>query len=189
MVVGEVRTQTCSATCVFGGTTACMLPVFPSLTISRTLGSAVSADFMLSPLTDQLDSTSGSGPCPATLSGTATSYSWVKLVNTGATPAKVSVWESRATGAATDLDTVAAWYSSAVKPSTAAERVACTGFTSDTCTDLPCVAVGDYAGFVNTGLDDERITVPANSFVFIYTGAYDDLKTGSYKLHARTDTL
>jgi hypothetical protein len=185
-VLGEVRTQTCSATCMLGAPTACAQPVYPTLTISRTLAGTVSGDFTLSPLTDQIGHIT-SGTCPATISSTATSYSWVKLVNPGATPATVTVWGSDAVGGTPDLDTVAAWYLSATKPDTDALRKACNGYASDTCTTAPCV--GGYAGFVKTSSRDERVIVPANSFVFIYTAEYDRVDTGLYKLSARTDAL
>jgi hypothetical protein len=184
--VGETRSQTCGATCLLGAPTACAAPVYPILTISRTVGTTVNADFDLSPLTDQLPRLS-TGMCPNTITTTNTSYSWVKLVNPGATPVKVSVWESLAPGS-TVTDTIAAWYNRATKPTTPAERSACSNYSDDSCSTAPCSATGDFPGFTDDGVD-ARVTIPANGFVLVYTAAYSSTKTGMYKLNARTDTL
>ncbi len=188
-VAGEVRSQVCGATCTFGAPGACAAPVIPSLSISRTVGTTVNADFALTPLTDQLEVIDNYSTCPETISTVKTSYSWIKLVNPGTTPATVTVWGSRATGATVDLDTVSAWYNRTTIPMTAAEREACNGYSNDTCADTPCDITADYAGFIDDGIVDERVTVPASSFVIIYTGAYDSADTGSFKLNARTDAL
>jgi hypothetical protein len=161
--------------------------VIPSLTVSTVVGTTVNADFALSPLTDQTEVIENFSACPEMISTMKTSYSWVKLVNPGAAAVTVSVWESRPTGATIDIDTVAAWYNRTTIPTTMADREACTGYSSDTCFDPPCVMTGDYPGFVDDGMVDGRITIPAGSFVFVYTGAYDSADTGSYKLNARTD--
>jgi hypothetical protein len=186
--VGEVRSQTCGATCSYGAPGACNLPSFPTLTISPALGATVSADFALSALTDQIPVIQNFDLCPEFLSSQKTSYSWVKLVNPNPTIATVSVWESRATGTLSDIDLVSAWYNTNTVPASTAERQACSVSSNDSCTDAPCVP-GDYPGFINGGGADLRVVIPAGRSIFIYSAGYTSSTTGSYKLNARTDSL
>lgn len=185
---GEVTSQVCDSTCTFGSVGPCGPP--GTLTIAATVGGVVSSDFTLTPLSDQIETIIGDpyNECPTAIQPRKTSYSWVKLINPTSATAKVSAWESRPDGATTDLDTIAAWYDRTTIPVTTDERRQCTNWTSNNCTSPPCFG-NEYPGFVNYSRNDSRITIPPNSFVMVYTGAYHPDETGTYTLNARTDAL
>lgn len=187
--VGEVRTQTCTATCGFGPISACVANVDPTLAIRNVLGATTSMDVSLSPLTDQVAIFESIIQCPVVLDPIEReSYAWVKLQNPFPQNATVSVWLSRATGAVSDPLTVAAWYARPTRPTTAAERAACTDAPSDGCYQTPCTSRSSYAGFIEDS-DDRRIRIPANSAVYLYVGGSLPTVTGAFKVNARTEML
>ena len=177
------RKQTCETNCQYGAPAP--LPCGPKdtdLTISSAAGATVSAEFDLSPTTDQIP-TFFSGACPISSfrNGVSTSYKWVVLRNPTAQTAKVEIWFDNVAGGA-DVDTIVTYYPGDTPPDGNA-RLACTGVVNDTCSSAPCI--GSWSGLVG----NNAATIPPNGSIIVYHAAYSSTGTGPFVMFARTTSL
>lgn len=184
---GQGRVYTCGATCAFGSPSACELPPPNpnSLTISPTAGQSVNATFALSD-SNQTDRVTVD-TCPTTLGSSSTDYIDIGIVNPTTRTVTVSVWDGRAAGATSGMDTVMSWYASPVWPP--ADRTMCQGSVSDDCDPSATCA--------NTASGDTRwsslagtnaVSIPPNGTVTVTVALYSSSGTpGSFKLFARTE--
>lgn len=180
------RSRTCAPTCEYGAFGACFVPGEPTLTLATNAGGKVSGQFTLEAATT---APRLSGTCPTgSISNSATSYSYVLLVNPTASTLVVSLWTGQSTTAGSAyIDTVLATYASSTKPATDAERKACTTGVNDTCSDNsdPTACVSSWAGLFGAS----AITIPPNGKAYAYVGAWTSSGHGDYQLTARTDAV
>jgi hypothetical protein len=182
---GQGRAYTCSPTCVFGSPSACEAPP-PNpntLTISSTVGSAVTANFSL---TATSTTTKIDGTCPADLdtSDDPTPFIDIAIVNPTARTVTVDVWDGPSSGGA-DMDTIMAWYPSPVFPP--ADMTACTS-ASDDCTGTDCANTGSHTGWSALSGAGNSVSIPPGGTITVYVGGYLSNTTGTFTLHAKTDS-
>ena len=194
--VAACRSGACAFDCQFGyqksGST-CVAATVPTLQVSPTAAGKASGTFTLT--ADLVAArVEFNDVCPsATLTATVSPYQFVRLQNTTAQTATVSVWTSKAaTAGAVDLDTLIASY--ATLPSTDAARKACSVGVNDACTDKtdPTECLSQWAGLTKAG--SQAVTVPPNGSVYVYVTSYyaagsGTAATGDYVLTARTESL
>jgi hypothetical protein len=164
------------------------------LTLTDTVGAKVSGQFTLAAESTlpSLEPGYSAPTCPlSTLASKSTSYIYVRLDNPTASALTVSVWDSKSTNAGSDdIDTIMAAYGS-TKPTTSAERKACTVGVGDECdgdsSDDPtaCASYG-WSGLLLS--EDTAVTIPPNDHVWIYIAAWDEDETGDFQLTARTES-
>jgi hypothetical protein len=180
------RSRTCGPTCEYGSFGACFVPGEPTLVLAGAAGGKTTGQFTLPPATKAPRLT---GTCPSgSVNNSATSYSYVVLVNPTANALTVSVWNGKSTNAGSaDIDTVMASYVTATKPTTDTERTACSTGVNDDCSNssdaTACLHL--WSGLFGTS----AVTVPANGKAYIYVAALSTSTSGDYQLTARTDTV
>lgn len=191
---GLGRTTSCDNMCHWGLPSVTCDPPPTTITISQTPGAIATSAFDLGAATLRINPGDTFSPptCPVTISTTSTVSSYIKVINTNAThSATVSIWSSLPMGG-TIIDTVMASYpASASPPTTAAARKAC-GSSSDGCTSsLSATACqNSWAGLMQDDSIDNSVTIPANSFVWIYVGAwFTSTTSGSFQLSAYTNSI
>lgn len=171
--VKPYRTRSCKTDCTWGDySTTCFVP--PSWTpVTVTLPSATK---IARPNFGDL------GVCPAdALDGEATSYAYTQVTNATAAAVKVTIYHSKATGGAADMDTVLAVYPGTTAPSTLAQRKACIGSIGDQST-----GAGDSALTGNTNFAIVKdITIPANGAVTVYSAAWKAADSGPITLNVK----
>lgn len=134
------------------------LPTGANLTISTEVVQDVGrkADRLSVPISDF-------GACPRTIvtpsTTSSTAYTYVEIRNPGATARMVDL------ATPVSPDGLIAVYGGAAPPADAAERMACTGSTNDTCTDLI-----DPSSNFDACLPG--VVVPANASVWVYVANY-----------------
>jgi hypothetical protein len=170
--VKPYRTRSCKTNCTWGDySTTCFVP--PSWTpVTVTLPAATK---VARPSYGDL------APCPATaLDGEATSYAYTQVTNPTAAAVKVTLFHSKATGGAADLDTLLAVYAGATAPSTLAQRKVCIG------------RIGDQSGGGDSALTGNAnfaivkdITIPANGTITVYSAAWKATDSGPITLNVK----
>ncbi len=180
------RTRTCGTNCTFGNFGNCSTPEGGTGGVGLTIGGVGATVFgtFNMPASPKLAKVN-TGSCATTLSTSLTTYSYVAVYNPTSSAHTVSIWNSRAPGSSTDIDTIMTAYNSMTAPVTAAERQACMPYVNDDCSNAPCPN-NVWAGLVVGG--DGPVTIPANSNVVIYTAAwFSSSAGGDYQLNARTE--
>ncbi len=190
------RWSTCQNDCTWAAYSACTV----------LDGGVLSADYLVVPSTVGGKSTGtftldSSAPipflqdfsCPSTF-GAATPYGYVELINKTAKSAVVSVWHAQATGGSTlaTVGTVMATYTSSVPPSAGDEegRSACGNVDQGPCFDSttdPAACQANFAGLMIGDLN--QVTVPAGSWIWIYSASLMPGTGGPYQLTVMTNSL
>ncbi|MBX3208215.1 MAG: hypothetical protein KF764_24420, partial [Labilithrix sp.] len=180
------RSRTCQESCTYGPFSDCFVPGEPTLTLSATAGAKVSGQFKLE-AANKLPRLGSSCPTAST-NNTTTPYQYVVIANPTTSTIVASVWTSQSTRAGSGyIDTVVAAYAGSTKPTTSAERSACTSGVNDTCygDDDPTECLSSWGGLVGS----DAITIPPEGKALVYVGAWFDTGVGDYQLTARTDSV
>ncbi len=188
--VNEGRTQTCTATCVWGAFSGtCTAPAIQPLfiDIAGTVTGVTTKTFTFDPAVKLPRMKSGT--CPSTVEVDERPYQYISIRNTTAKTAVVSVWAAREKGP----DSVMGWYNTPAVPTGATEREACSGAIQDGC---GFVSGETNPSFCLAGLRNlaDRITIPPNgSFVTLYNRMYAlTVPAGNvyaYDLSVKTESL
>jgi hypothetical protein len=190
------RWSTCQADCTWGAYGACTVPdggalSADTLVVPSTVGGKATKTFTLdsaSPIPLLQDYM-----CPSTF-GSATPYGYVELINETTKSATVSVWHSVATGGTTlaSVGTVMATYSSSLPPLSGDDegRAACSAIDNGPCYDTttdPAACQSSFAGLMIG--DSNQVTVPAKSWIWIYSASQMPGSGGPYQLSVLTNSL
>jgi hypothetical protein len=120
----HVRKQVCSAACVKGSPEPCAPRPLDEIVISQTAGTSVSGE---SAVYSTKIGTLTTGACPRTITGTLTSYQYVRVKNDGAMEATVTI-SNVAPAGATKPNTLVALYPG---PNAPGDRTMCVGTVFD----------------------------------------------------------
>ncbi len=188
---GLGRTTTCDVACHWGvpSTTCTAPPPPPTLIIAKTASGTATATFAFGPKITRLDT----GTCPDSVLTTQTIATFVKVVNKNAThSATISVWSSLPT-AGTIIDTVMTSYAASTDPPTTdADRGNCVDVNDDNCSStlITTACKNSWAGLMQDDSSDHSVTIPANSFVWIYVAAYSPTTaSGNFQLSTYTHSI
>ena len=184
------KEKTCTTTCEWNASSACVLP--PStLTISSTAGGKVDTfvAFVAAQEDPLLDESAGF--CPTTLmTSDKTPYGFVTFTNSSTTQmATISVWTSQVAGQP-QIDTAITAYASLPPNLTALEKD-CTSEITDTCFDMtdPTSCQPGYGGLMLA--DFNPLTIPAGGtiVVFVQDQLNDPGDLGTIQVTARTESF
>ena len=204
---GAGRSQTCDNTCSWGSFGTCAAPDYGApLSIATTIAGTVTSvrQLLASPALAVLRT----GACPTAIAtpGSKNAFSYVNVANPTSKTAKVSIWFSKAPGGV-DIDTVIAAYPGglALPPLTDAARASCLNVgpannfddVADYCyseNSVPTECLASWGGLVADGFEDDSVTIPPNSSVWIYAGAQQNTSStsphsGNFQINARTESL
>lgn len=191
------RQRTCQSSCTWDNFGACFIPDGGALgnnflVVPSTAGAKATKTFSM-PSSTKLKRLS-TGSCPLTsLSTTLTSYTYVQLQNNNGQAATVSIFHAQSQGA-TYIDSVMAVYATVSPPADTNDvaREQCkTGTTvNDTCSDTttdPLACASSWAGLMIG--DSHQVTIPAHSYVWVYSAAYFAADSGNFDLNVITNSL
>jgi hypothetical protein len=190
------RWSTCQSDCSWGAYGACTVLDGGALSgdylvIPGTAGAKASKTFTLdssTPIPVLTDST-----CPSRF-GTATASGFVQLINNSAKSATVSVWHAQASGGAAlgTAGTVMGVYTTSLPPLAADTegRAACSALDQGPCFDSVTDTAACQASFAGLMIgDSNQVTVPRNSWVWIYSASQAAGTGGPYVLTVMTNSL
>jgi hypothetical protein len=190
------RWSTCQSDCSWGAYGACTVLDGGALSgdylvIPGTAGAKASKTFTLdssAPIPVLTDST-----CPSRF-GAATPSGFVQLINNNAKSATVSVWHAQASGGAAlgTAGTVMAVYTTSLAPLAADTegRAACSALDQGPCFDSVTDGAACQASFAGLMIgDSNQVTVPRNSWVWIYSASQAAGTGGPYVLTVMTNSL
>ncbi len=182
---GTYRNRTCGAACTWGGTSAtCDEPNNPNkMTAGATVGAIVSATWTLAPANVMKRPYSCGG---TSFSSADLQYVGVEVKNPNATSIEVSLYHSPAPGG-TELDTLIWYYATTLPPKTDTEIAACTGSVHDSCNVTPTSLCQNVDSLNFAGMD--KVTIPANGKILVYSSGYTNTETGPFNLNIRTDKV
>jgi len=182
------RERTCDSSCQYGNYGPCLaLPSTPLDLVIGLAGTTVSRTITLSGAIKRLPVTT---TCPTTtaLVSTLTASAYLKVVNGTAQTATVSMWGSKAANGV-NIDTEMTVYTAALAPADNDDvaRKLCSVAINDTCSDktgVPASCVGGFAALMSGS-----VTIPPNSYVWVFNQAYSTSGSGPMYVSVRTDTL
>ncbi len=188
------RKQVCGLTCQYGAPEPppCK-PKDVDLSIGTAVAAVTSGTYEISAATDTLQILYTESPydvakaCPLELDTGNSPYAYVTIKNPNAKAAKVDVWLDRIP-AGSNYDTIMAVYTT--KPTTPAQRLACTGFTNDDCddtdTNAPCAASGTGSTLWSALWGTSAVSIPANGSVVVYVAKSGGSFSGGEKFLVKT---